>query len=304
MSSHPGIQASIRQRLLNRARITGEEFQRMLTRYAIERLLYRLTQSPHRDRFVLKGAMLFSVWSEAPLRPTGDVDLLGFGTAEPDALRGIFAEICAAQAPDDGLVFERSTIAAEMTRPEQEYKGAHIRLDARLGTAVIPVQIDIGFGDIIHPAPSQVTFPQLIEDVPPAVIRAYPPETVVAEKFEAMTRFGETTSRLKDFYDVWAIAQMFSFEMETLATAIKGTFEKRGTRLPNSQLAVLSDRFADHPLKQRQWAAFIRRSPPAVQPPVFLEVLRELRRFLFPVLLYLAGSETKGRWRSDVGWSD
>lgn len=302
MKGPTNIQASIRQRLLNRARATGEEFQRTLTRYAIERLLYRMAQSPHKDRFILKGAMLFAIWSEAPFRPTGDVDLLGFGSVEIDDLRSVFAEICTAGASDDGLVFDPASIAPEIARPEQEYQGAHIQLEARLGAAVIPVQIDIGFGDVVHPVPQQIAFPRLIEDLPPAMIRAYPPETVVAEKFEAMIRFGETTSRLKDFYDVWAIAQMFSFEMATLATAIGGTFSRRGTALPKPDVAVLSDAFANIPLKQSQWAAFIRRSPPAARPPDFVDVLRELRRFLLPVLSFLGGEGTNRQWRPDAGW--
>lgn len=179
----------------------------------------------------------------------------------------------------------------------------HIQLNARLGAAVIPVQIDIGFGDVVHPQPQQIAFPRLIEEVPAATLRAYPPETVVAGKFEAMIRFGETTSRLKDFDDLWAIAQTFTFDMQTLGTAIGKTFAQRGTALPLLTVAVLSDDFATIPTRQSQWAAFIRRSPPATAPPAFAEVLRELRRFLGPPLAFLAGTETNGSWSPETGWT-
>lgn len=205
------VAASVRQRLLNRAKAQGEEFQRTLTRYAIERLLYRLSQSPHGGRFILKGAMLFAIWSDAPFRPTGDLDLLGFGSANIEDLRRVFAEVCVFSVQDDGIVFDPASVVGEIARPEQESSGVHIQLNARLGAAVIPVQIDIGFGDVVHPQPQQIAFPRLIEEVSAATLRAYPPETAVAGKFEAMIRFGETTSRLKDFYDLWAIAQTFTF---------------------------------------------------------------------------------------------
>jgi hypothetical protein len=206
--------------------------------------------------------------------------------------------------PDDGIVFDPASVFGEIAWPEQEYSGAHIQLSALLGAAVIPVQIDIGFGDVVHPQPQQIAFPRLIEDVPAAMLRAYPPETVVPEKFEAMIRFGETTSRLKDFYDLWAIAQTFTFDMQVLGTAIDKTFAQRGTTLPLPTVAVLSDAFAAVPATQSQWAAFIRRSPPSTTPPAFAEVLRELRRFLLPPLDFLAGMETSGRWSPEAGWTN
>jgi hypothetical protein len=297
------VAASVRQRILNQARAERQDSQRLMVRYAIERLLYRLSQSPMRDRFILKGAMLFALWSAQPFRSTGDLDLLGYGSNDAAALHDIFARLCRQDVPDDGLMFDADSLHVETLREEEEYRGARVRIDAHLGTAVIAVQIDIGYGDAVYPEPQTIDYPRLLEDFPAARIRAYPPETVVAEKLEAMVRFGDLTSRLKDHYDMRVLSRTFAFSKATLSTAIANTFRQRGTDLPSSIPDALTAAFAARQDKQAQWDAFLRRTAPTILPPSFAEVLHGLRQFVEPILI---ASESKadavsGQWAPGTG---
>jgi hypothetical protein len=292
--------ASVRQRLINRAHAEGQDAQRLFVRYAIERLLFRLSQSPQRDRFILKGAMLFALWSKQPFRSTGDLDLLGFGDNDIASLRETFESFCYLPVADDGLSFDPKSVQVEATREEDEYQGARVRLNAMLGTAIIALQIDIGFGDSVFPEPQNLSYPCLLEGTEPAQIRAYPLETVIAEKFEAMVSYGNLTSRLKDHYDIWVLSQNFEFSKEPLLTAVTRTFEQRGTTIPDVVPVALTEEFALRSDKQANWVGFLRRTKPSVMPPPFDEVLKELRRFLAP---FIAGATIKGlKWSSKDGW--
>lgn len=298
------IAASVRQRLFNRSRAgDGQAFQRTLVRYAIERLLYRLSQSPARSKYVLKGATLFAIWTDAPFRPTGDVDLLGSGTADVETTRKVFAELCKLKVAQDGLVFDAGSIRIETLREDEDYEGLRVRLEAKLGAAVIPVQVDIGFGDPVHPEPQQLVYPALLEDMPAATVRAYPPETVIAEKLEAMVRFGELTSRVKDHYDLWAISRTFPFDMDVLSTAVAKTFKRRATEVPLSTPAPLAPSFAANRAKQALWVAFINRTAPALAPPTFAEVVDEIRAFIEPVLSSVRDKQVRpNHWIPGAGW--
>jgi predicted nucleotidyltransferase component of viral defense system len=298
------VAASVRQRLLNKARAENQDSQRLVVRYAIERLLYRLSQSPMRERFVLKGATLFALWSKQPFRSTGDLDLLGFGTNDIARLREEFVSLCRYPVQDDGLVFDPDSVQAEVMREEEEYQGARVRLDAKLGTARIAIQIDIGCGDSVYPKPQEIDYPRLLDDFPPANIRAYPPETVVAEKLEAMVRFGELTSRLKDHYDIWALAQTFSFSKTTLLTAIVGTFRRRGTELPSSMPVTLTSDFAARLDKQALWDGFLRRTTPTLTPQSLANMLTDLRGFIEPLISASGDDEdaADGNWTPHEGW--
>ncbi len=192
------LKASVRQRLQNISRTSKVPFDLVLSRYAVERLLYRLSQSHNADRFLLKGAMLFPIWFEEIHRPTRDVDLLGFSDNDEATLEQIFKKLCRISVEEDALIFDPETVKAERIQEDAAYTGIRVTLIARLDKAVIPVQADIGFGDIVTPSPEDVTFPTLL-DFPAPKIRAYPIYTVVAEKFEAMVSIGETNSRMKDF---------------------------------------------------------------------------------------------------------
>jgi hypothetical protein len=283
--------ASVRQRLLNQARSEKQDFQRLLVRYAIERFLFRLSRSEYASQFVLKGAMLFVLWSPQPFRSTGDLDLLGYGANDPESVRKVITGICNQDVPDDGLQFDAASLNVEAAREEDEYQGARVRLDVLLGTAVIPVQIDVGFGDVVNPAPSEIDYPVLIDELPAARIRAYPPETVVAEKFEAMVRFDDLTSRLKDHYDLWVIARTFTFRGNALETAIRQTFKQRATQFPKSLPAPLTPDFALRRDKQEQWKAFLKRTSPTLEPPPLELLVGELRRFFEPIIVALNAAD-------------
>ncbi len=259
MSGKANPAASIRARLLNMAREQKADFQRILINYGLERLLYRISVSRYKSEFVLKGAMLFSCWSGDVYRATRDVDFLKSGEVSIDYLKQIFTEICNESTdPDDGLIFDVTSIKAVEIREEDHYGGIRITMNATLGNARIPVQADIGIGDAITPEADSIEFPTLL-DMPAPILSAYNVETVIAEKFEAMVSLGLANSRMKDFYDVWAIQKFMKPDPATLARAIRATFDRRGTELPKELPLALTDAFSRDQSKQKQWAAFANR---------------------------------------------
>tara|TARA_R110002096_G_scaffold362410_3_gene555537 strand:- start:4183 stop:5121 length:939 start_codon:yes stop_codon:yes gene_type:complete len=302
--SHPtNLAASVRQRLLNLSVSKGEDPNLTLTRYAMERLLYRLTRSEYSEQFVLKGAMLFALWTESPHRPTRDLDLLGFGEASNERLREIFQRICEADVEPDGLEFDHTGVRSAEIREGQTYQGQRVKLVGLLGKARIPLQIDIGFGDAVTPDAQEIDYPTLL-DLPAPRIRAYPPETVVAEKLQAMIALGMQNSRMKDFFDLWVIARQFSFQGPVLVTAIQATFERRQTDLPKDIPTGLSDEFATDEQKLTQWTAFLTRSHLAESDMRLRQVVDELRNFLLPVLAAAEnGREFEHRWRNGGPWT-
>jgi hypothetical protein len=215
---------------------------------------------------VLKGAMLFVVWDGTPHRPTRDVDFLGSGESTPDAVADAFRAACAVDAEPDGLTFDPLAVRAEPIRDRQEYGGVRVTLAALLGTARIPLQVDVGFGDAVTPAPAWATFPPLLPDLPAPRVRAYPAETVVAEKLQAAVALGIANTRLKDFYDLWLLAGTREFDGEVLARAIGATFLRRGTPLPATPPTALRSEFTRDPEKQQQWRAFLSRTGSLVRP--------------------------------------
>jgi len=298
------LSASIRQRLLNLSRERNEVFNLVLMRYGLERLLYRLSQSEHAEDFVLKGAMLFTAWTEEMHRPTKDLDLLGYGNNSGENLTALFQEICQVEVEPDGLVFDKGTVRVEEIRDDQEYQGQRIRLTAYLGNARIPVQIDVGFGDVITPEPKEIEYPTLL-DMPPPRIHSYPKETVVSEKLQAMVALGMPNSRMKDFYDIWIISREFPFEGSTLTRAIRATFERRRTQIPKTIPPALSNEFFANQDKVIQWTAFLKRTRLAEQAVEFSQVINELRRFLIPPLQAAASGESFSQWWKEGGpWSE
>lgn len=298
--------ASVRARLLEHAKTHGDEFQRVLTRYAIERLLYRLSQTEAAQRYVLKGAMLFVTWPEHIFRPTGDLDLLGQGDPDPKTIAELFARICQVEVAKDGILFDPATLKVEAVREEDKYQGVRLSLRGYLEKAEIAVQVDIGFGDHVYPAPERRTFPSLLPDLPGANVLMYPPETVVAEKFEAMIRFGELNGRAKDFHDIWVMARTFPFELPHLVEAVAGTLRRRETAFPTDMPVGLTDAFAKIAEERGLWTGFLRRNPPTLQPPQFPQLQEELRRFFGPIIATLGAPEgARGTWDPDASiWRD
>lgn len=289
--------ASIRARLLAHAKQHGDNYQRILTRYAIERLLFRLSKTGAADRYVLKGAMLFVTWPEHVFRPTGDLDLLGQGDPDPAAILDLFTCICNVDVPNDGIRFNPTNLNVEAVREADKYQGAQLSLKGELDGAVIPVRVDIGFGDHVYPPPQRGKFPSLLPDLPQANILMYPPETVVAEKFEAMIRFGQVNGRIKDFHDVWVTTRTFPFDLPRLVEAINGTLRRWETAIPTEMPVGLTAAFATIAEDSGLWSGFLRRNPPSLEPPPFLELQEELRRFFGPVIASLGSAEAAiGRW--------
>ena len=278
MKEKANIATSIRQRLRNLARERGEDFQQLLVSYALERVLYRLGQSRHRDRFVLKGALLFRLWFDLTQRPTRDADFLGFGNAEPEEFAEVFREI-AGIVEDDGMVFDADSVKVWDIRKEAGYPGVRVSMRATLDGARIPVQCDIGFGDAVTPAPLQQTYPTLL-DMPAPVLAVYPLETVVAEKLEAIVKLASFNSRVKDYFDLWVLMRYENLDRALLPTAVRATFARRNTTLPLTLPVGLAPSFALE--RQAMWQAFLARS--TLSAPPLAEVLDELRAQCWPML--------------------
>jgi hypothetical protein len=294
------IGASVRQRLLNRARAEGRPFQELLQYFAMERFLYRLATSPFADRFVLKGALLLTAWKAPITRPTIDIDLAGWTSNELDHIRSVVSDLCQFGTEPDGLEFDPASIEVRRIKEDAEYEGVRIRFNATLAKARIPMQIDVGFGDVIVPKPTEVEYPAMLE-FPPPVLRAYPKETVVAEKLEALTVLGMLNSRIKDYYDLALLSQMDPFEGALLVEAIRSTFHHRGTAVEANPVG-LTDAFGSDPARTVQWRAFIRRS--RLDPGWELaKIIEQVRCFASEPLAAAAEDRPFGlNWRPGGPW--
>lgn len=270
------VGASVRARLLNLAKERNQPFELLLVRYTLERLLYRLSTSKHREKFVLKGAMLMRHWLDDPHRPTRDLDLLGFGDGDPELTLKIFREICAIKA-DDAVAYNIDELVVDQVREDSGYSGLRLKTYATVDGARVRVVIDIGYGDATEPGLNDIELPVLL-DQPAPNLKAYPPETVIAEKFQAMVALGLANTRLKDFYDIWILARTCDFKDDRLAQAIAATFARRKTEIPTERPDGLTSAFASDPTKQKQWSAFVEEV--AVNPGPLADVVDALAAFL------------------------
>jgi hypothetical protein len=293
---------SVRQRLLNHSRSSGDDFQLVLTRFAVERLLYRIGVSEQANDFVLKGAMLFAIWTGAMHRPTRDVDFLGFGETSEQRLAEVFQSFCEITAPDDALRYLSNSVSVEPIREDDAYGGKRVTLDVTLGQARIALQIDVGFGDIVTPAAETVEYPTLLEMAAPR-LRAYPKETFVAEKLEAMVKLGLANSRMKDFYDLVVLSRQFAFDGPTLTAAVVATFGRRATTIPPETPVGLSPSFVADDSKRKQWTAFVKRGGFGDRELDLERVVDELSEFLLPVLDAAArGTNWTTNWVGGGPW--
>ena len=294
------VAASVHARLLNLARDRGEELQRLLVHYALERFLYRLGQSEHVGQFVLKGAMLFQVWEERLPRATRDLDLLGIGDSSEASILAALTKIWQIEHVEDGLELDQDSMVAEVIRDRATYVGLRVKCRVLLGTAVIPLQIDIGFGDAVHPSAELIVYPTLLELPAPRVL-AYPKEAVVAEKTQAMVELGLLNTRLKDYFDVYHLARTQSFDGLSLQEAIQATFGRRNTPIARDHVEALGAEFAEDPTKQTQWAAFQRRA--GLQPEELSIVVAMVRQLVEPVVLATGrGLPFDRRWPPRGPW--
>lgn len=253
------LAASIRARLKQRADATKQDFNLILTHYGLERLLYRLSISPHADTYLLKGALLFSLWYDQPHRPTRDADLLGFGPDDLDTAVAAFREICAMEVAD-GIAFDPASIKGSVIRKESGYGGVRIDLLAQLDGARITLQVDIGFGDAVTPAPESVSYPVMLDDLPAPQLRSYPKYTVVAEKFHAVCLLGMANTRMKDYFDLWVLLTEGALQSAELRHAIDATFARRQLQVPDTTPSGLSEAFARDIAKSAQWTAFLKKN--------------------------------------------
>ena len=298
--------AAIRARLLNKAKNVGAEFELFLVRYACERFLYRLGESTLRDRFILKGATLLALWMEEPFRATRDIDLLALRESDQKTVRRAVATISKVPCPEDGLIFELETLQVSPIRENQKHGGQRVSLRALLGAARIPVQVDIGFGDEVTPGPVEAQLPTIIEGLPAPVLHTYPQVTAIAEKFETMVQLGTVNSRMKDFYDIWALSETFAFHGAALQHAVSHCFERRGTHLLEEIPDALAVAFYANPARQELWQSFGRQSGLLKPPPNdFKDVGRRVQSFLKPVYASILARETfdmhwpaAGPWQS------
>jgi predicted nucleotidyltransferase component of viral defense system len=296
-----GIAASVRQRLLNKARTQGRPFQELLQYFAMERFLYRLAKSPYSDRFVLKGALLLTAWRAPQSRPTIDIDLAGRVNNHLDHIKEVVTTVCEVDVEPDGVAFNRTSIEVSRIKEDADYEGVRVQFHATLARARIPMQLDIGFGDVITPGPTDIEYPSLL-DFPAAMLRAYPKETVVAEKLEALTALGLLNSRMKDFYDLALLSRMCPFEGERLVQAVSTTFRHRGTTIEAEPIG-LTQAFCDDPARAIQWRAFVRRSRFGEEAGELGRLVAEISTFALPVLSAIAsGNSFKALWKPGGPW--
>ena len=275
------VAASVHQRLLNLARASGRPFNELAQYYALERWLYRLARSEHRSHFVLKGALMLLVWKLPVTRPTRDIDLLGRVGNDLEKVRAIMAAICQVPVEDDGMVFDSAGVATSRIAEDADYEGVRATFQATLGNVRLPMQIDIGFSDLVTPEPVSITYPTLLGQSAPE-LSAYNRETAIAEKFEAMVKLGELNSRMKDFFDVWLLSQKEGFRAQELGAAVARTFQRRDTPISVDPVCF-GEAFAASAAKAVQWQAFVRRGRFADPVPAFAEVVGAVAGFLRPV---------------------
>jgi len=271
------VGASVRQKLLNEAHHQMRPFQELLQYFAMERFLYRLSISPHRDHFILKGALLMTAWHAPQARPTVDIDLAGRTSNDPEHIRRIIQEICSIEVSPDGIHFDPATVKVARIKEDAEYEGVRARSQATLSRARIEMQIDIGFGDIVVPKPRSLEYPVIL-NFPAPVLLGYPRETVIAEKLQALTMLGILNSRLKDYFDIWLLSRVYSFEGATLADAIRATFENRSTPV-DPEPPGLTEIYSSDPARLRQWSAFQRRNRISTAPetlPHLVQLVRDV----------------------------
>jgi len=294
------IPASIRQRLLDKSRIDGRPFNEILQYFAMERFLYRLSQSPYANRFILKGAMMLSVWHAVEARSTMDIDLLGKIDNAEATIKDVVRGLIAIPAPEDGILFDPSTIATSLITEDADYHGIRVTFRAKLDTARINMKLDIGFGDVVFPEPQRLPFPTILP-LPIPELLCYSRESAIAEKCQAMAKLGSLNSRMKDFFDIWLLSRQFDFEAANLREALRLTFEKRGTSL--AELAAFSDQFAQ--AKQVQWKAFRSRMKLSHAPELFSDVLEHLAGFLRPCIAPVPNDMAAGaKWIAPGPWID
>lgn len=289
----PDVAASIHARLLRPARARGEVFDLTLARYAAERFLYRLGASEARERCILKGASLLSVWLAEPYRATRDIDLLASGRVDEPAIRALVTVVCEVPCPEDGLRFDAQALVVEDITAGQEYVGKRARLRAFLGKASIAVHIDFGVGDAVGLAPETIEYPTLLPTLPPPSLRAYRREVSLAEKFHAMVDLDRRNSRMKDFHDAWALSELFAFDGRRLQIAVAACFERRASGWTASAPGALTAAFYEDEEIASRWRRYLTSGAVRIAPPSQFSVVGDrVGRFFGPLRDCMVAGET------------
>lgn len=298
--SPKNVAASVRQRLLNRARADKRPFNELLQYYAMERFLYRLSLSKHAERFILKGALMLSAWGSPEIRPTMDIDMLGRTENDVPGIVAQIQDVLAVDVEPDGLIFDANAIKAERITEDADYEGIRTRFRGELDAARITMQIDIGFGDVLYPGPEESDLPTILDSPAPRLL-CYSRESTIAEKFEAMVKLGVLNSRMKDFYDIWLLSRQFDFDGDDLTESLRLTFERRETRLTDD-IEAFKESFIDE--KQVQWAAFRKRLEQDYIPTSFRDIVLSVEKFLAPISrAVVAKSPRSKKWVAPGPWA-
>jgi predicted nucleotidyltransferase component of viral defense system len=283
------IEASVRGRLQDKGRKTNRPFAEILQYYGMERFLYRFAQSEYAKSFILKGALMFTVWNVPARRTTVDIDFLARFDNQIEKVEQVIRNVCTVKVPTDGLIFDSKTVRGQHIKEDADYEGVRVKFMGFLEKTKIPMQIDVGFGDVIIPRPSAVDYPTIL-DFPAPHLQGYTIESVIAEKFEAMVKLGTLNSRMKDFYDIWLMTRQFSFEEKQLAAAIKATFENRKTPVPSGNPFFAAEIYSDESVQATLWKAFLKKNDVNTAPDSFKAVVSAVEEFLGkPIAAITAG---------------
>lgn len=296
------IEASIKARLKNKAQETNRPFAEVMQYYGMERFLYRFSKSKYADKFILKGALLFAVWQIPERRTTLDIDFLARFDNEVVAIEKVMKDVCDTSVDPDGLIFNPQTVKGMKIKEDADYEGVRVKFTGFLDRAEIPMQIDVGFGDIVYPKTKVIDYPVIL-DFPKPHLNGYPQESVISEKFEAMIKLGLLNSRMKDFYDVWLMTRQFEFKGANIASAIKKTFNNRKTDIPNKKPLFADEIYDEKSDRQTLWNAFLKKGDIQHAPETLSATAKEIERFLVEPIIALNGNATFDKiWTSPKGW--
>jgi len=295
------VSASVHQRLLNKARESGRPFDELFQYFSMERFLYRLSKTPHVQKFVLKGALMFTAWNIQATRTTKDIDFLGKLENSVEAMTAIMRDTCNQTVEPDGMSFDPDSVTCNLIIEDAVYEGIRVFVRGELGKSRVVLQLDVGFGDVVFPSELDVKYPTIL-DFPAPTLKGYTQESMIAEKFQAMIKLGELNSRMKDFYDIWLLSKQFDFNGHVLAEAITKTFKIRRTEIP-AQPSVFKKSFSEDQTRETQWRAFLRKTVLASTPLSFYEVMTEIKTFLVPVSSAIVGQKSfQKKWKAPGPW--
>jgi len=296
------IEASVRDRLQNKARETNRPFAEVLQYYSMERFLYRFSQSKYKDKFILKGALMFTVWEVSDRRTTLDIDFLAYFDNQITTIEKVVKDVCKVRVPADGLIFDPETIVGQKIKKDADYEGVRVKFRGFLKRSRIPMQIDIGFGDIVYPKPRIINYPAIL-DFPNPHLKGYPLESVVSEKFEAMVKLGLLNSRMKDFFDLWLMIRRFDFKGTNLTEALKKTFNHRKTALPEMKPLFAQEIYDEDSDRQTLWKAFLTKGQIKHAPEKLGTTAKAIEKFLIkPITAMSKGEKFNSQWNASGPW--